>query len=376
MPDKVKPTIRRKRQPKPPARGFPWSSKWLIGGGVIGAIVLVVYLSFALSGPEAKGRLAPVPVPSSPGTGGAVSSSLPNFSLALYQGQEILGSQQPRFHDLLGKQPLVLNFWASNCPPCSAEMPEFEKVWRKYKGQVLFFGLDVGRFAGYGGPEDSRRTLRSLGITYPAAPAPDISAVQGLQVQALPSTYFITADGVVYKSWVGTLNREKLTDLIEELLKAAPTSPAPAPATASGPVTYSIEGQTHVPVGQAVTYRTTPPTSGDHWPRWAPCGLYSEALPDELVVHNLEHGQVVVHHNLSDPAQSDQLREVLYGIAGFKDWGVARPYERIPQGTVVLTAWGVMQRLPGVDGSAIKAFFNKYSQGGASTPEVLPCSGG
>jgi len=192
---------------------------WFIGGGVAGAIALLVYLSFALSGPVAIGRLAPVPVPSSPGSDSAVSSSLPNFPLALYQGQEILGSQQPRFHDLLGKQPLVLNFWASSCSPCIAEMPEIEKVWRKYNDRVLVFGLDIGQFAGLGGPQDSKRQLRQLRVTYPAAPAPDIAALQGLQVQALPSTYFITREGRISKKWVGILNEAKLTELVEQLLR-------------------------------------------------------------------------------------------------------------------------------------------------------------
>jgi len=216
-------TSRAKRnRPQQSRKSIWWRGKWwFITGGVAFAIALVVYLSFALSGPEAKGRLATGPVPSSPGSGGTISSSLPNFTLALYQGQDLLGSQQPSFYDLLGKQPVVLNFWASNCPPCSAEMPEFEKVWRQYKGQVLIFGLDVGRFAGLGGPEDSKRELRRLGITYPAAPAPDLTAVQGLQVPGLPSTYFIARDGAVSKKWVGTLNQTKLTELVEDLLGAS-----------------------------------------------------------------------------------------------------------------------------------------------------------
>lgn len=212
--------VSRQRETARPVRGLWQQGKWwFIVGGVAGAIALLVVLTSALSGPEAKVTLAPVPLPTSRGPGGAISSSLPNFALALYQGAELLGSQQLRFHDLLGKQPLVLNFWASNCPPCAAEIPEFEKVWRKYRDRVLFFGLDVGQFAGLGGPEDSRRELRSLGVTYPAAPAPDIAAVQGLQVRALPSTYFIARDGAVNKQWVGILNEAKLTELVELLLR-------------------------------------------------------------------------------------------------------------------------------------------------------------
>lgn len=204
-----------------PVRGLWRRNKgWFLGAGVAALIAAIVLVAFALSGPEATGRPAPVPVPASQGSGSVISSSLPDFTLLLYQGQEILGSPQPRFHDLLGNQPLVLNFWASNCPPCSREMPGFEKVWRRYQGRVVFLGLDVGQFAGLGGPEDSRRELRRLGITYPAAPASDIGALQGLQVQALPSTYFITPRGTIYKRWVGNLDEAKLTELVEELLKS------------------------------------------------------------------------------------------------------------------------------------------------------------
>lgn len=136
-----------------PVRGF-WQRNrwWFIVGGVAGAIALLVVATSALSGPEAKVTLAPVPFPTPQVSGGAVSTSLPNFALALYQGAEILGSQQLRFHDLLGKQPLVLNFWASNCPPCAAEIPEFEKVWRKYKDRVLFFWAGRGAIRRSGWP--------------------------------------------------------------------------------------------------------------------------------------------------------------------------------------------------------------------------------
>lgn len=215
-----------RQRPQPQDIGRPgvagvWRRRkwWFIGGGVVGATALLVFLTQTLSGPDATGRVVPVPssqsLSASPVSAG---SSLPNFPLALYQGQDILSSSQPSFQDLLGKQPVVVNFWASNCPPCAAEIPEFEKVWRKYRDRVMFIGLDIGRFAGLGGPEDSKRELRQLGVTYPAAPVPDIQSVQALRVQGLPSTYFITPDGRISKMWVGTLNEAKLIELVEQLL--------------------------------------------------------------------------------------------------------------------------------------------------------------
>ena len=100
-------------------------------------------------------------------------------------------------------------------------MPGFERVWQRYQGQVLFFGMDVGRFAGFGGPEDSKRELLELGVTYPAAPVPNIETAQALQVQGLPSTDFITPDGTVQRRWVGILNEAKLAEIVEELLGAS-----------------------------------------------------------------------------------------------------------------------------------------------------------
>ena len=186
---------------------------WLIGSGVVGAIMLLAVLTSALSGTEVTG-----------GEGLTRPDSVPtrlDFPISLYQGEDVIGASEFSFASLLGDRPIVLNYWASNCPPCSAEMPEFQKVYEAFKGRVVFFGLDVGRFAGFGGPEDSKRELRRLGVTYPAAPVPDIETVRRLRVLGLPSTDFITPDGKVIRNWTGILNEEKLTELVEDLISAS-----------------------------------------------------------------------------------------------------------------------------------------------------------
>ena len=170
-------------------------------------------LTFVLAGPEPTGREGLV-------RSDSVSDRL-DFQITLYQGEDILGSRELSFASLLGDKPIVLNYWASNCPPCSAEMPEFQKVYEAFKGRVVFFGLDVGRFAGFGGPEDSKRELRRLGVTYPAAPVPDIDTVRRLRVLGLPSTDFITPDGRVHRNWTGVLNESRLTELVEDLIGAS-----------------------------------------------------------------------------------------------------------------------------------------------------------
>jgi hypothetical protein len=129
----------------------------------------------------------------------------------------------------------------------------------------------------------------------------------------------------------------------------------------------------HVPDGQSVQYSTVPPTSGDHWARWSNCGFYEYEVPDELLVHNLEHGNIVVSYNLNEAGMAE-LRGVLNNIGGpFNTNGIARPYDAIPEGSVALAAWGVSDVMDGVDEDRIRAFFGAYA--GTLGPERIPCLG-
>jgi len=148
-------------------------------------------------------------------------STLPNFPIILYQGEDIVGAAAPSFADLLGDKPVVLNYWASNCPPCRVEIPEFESVWQKYQDRVLFIGLDVGRFWGFGNQSDSKKELQELGVTYLAGTPETAEDALKLKVLGLPSTLFITKNGTIKRKWVGVLNEAKLTEIVEELLDAS-----------------------------------------------------------------------------------------------------------------------------------------------------------
>ena len=129
----------------------------------------------------------------------------------------------------------------------------------------------------------------------------------------------------------------------------------------------------HVPEGQTVAYSTVPPTSGDHWRTWADCGFYEGGLPDELITHNLEHGNIVVSYNLADQQDIDKLRAVLGGIDLVEKWGVTRYYDKIPQGSLMLAAWGRLDIMQNIDRERIATFFRAHS--GLLGPEVIACSG-
>ena len=136
-------------------------------------------------------------------------------------------------------------------------------------------------------------------------------------------------------------------------------------------IQVDMEGDTHVDEGTNVDYQTSPPASGDHWRTPAPCGFYEEGLPDERVVHNMEHGNIVVNYNLPLASDVSALRDALNGIGLNRVWGIARAYDAIPTGQVALSTWGIIDTFVGVDPDRISRFFDAYS--GSGPEGGIPC---
>jgi thiol-disulfide isomerase/thioredoxin len=145
-----------------------------------------------------------------------------DFELTLYQGAEALGGQQVLFSDVLGQgRPVVLNLWAGLCPACRLEMPDFEEASREIGDDVLLIGLDVGPFTNLGTNEEGLELIRDLGVTYPVGTTSDPSVIQAYQLLGMPATYFITPDGEIARTWTGLLTKDKLTELVAELLEVS-----------------------------------------------------------------------------------------------------------------------------------------------------------
>jgi len=125
---------------------------------------------------------------------------------------EDLTGQKVDLVSLRGR-PVVLNFWATWCPPCRAEMPDFERASRRYAGQVAVLGIDQGEARG-----DVAAFGRTLGISYPLLIDEGSTASRAYDVHLLPTTFFIDADGVIQEVYSGILNEAILDDRISGLL--------------------------------------------------------------------------------------------------------------------------------------------------------------
>jgi len=109
--------------------------------------------------------------------------------------------------------PTVVNFFASWCPPCIAEMSDFESVSQQAAGDVEFIGVAIQDRT-----EDATRIVEDTGVTYRWARDPKGDVANAAQVTQMPSTMFIDADGEVVSTHAGALDAEALRDLLESEL--------------------------------------------------------------------------------------------------------------------------------------------------------------
>ena len=162
---------------------------------------------------------------SNPGTPEGNASESQNvaadFAITIYTGASLVGGDEIDFSDLRDK-PVVLNFWAGLCPPCRAEMPHFQEFHQEFNDRVTLIGVDVGPFTGLGNQDDARALLESLAITYPTGFTNDGSVMQNYAVLSMPTTVFITSEGLIFRKWSGALNRQTLTEIVSEMLSQEP----------------------------------------------------------------------------------------------------------------------------------------------------------
>ena len=142
------------------------------------------------------------------------------------------------------------------------------------------------------------------------------------------------------------------------------------------PVVY--QPSNHIAPGSTYEgeYNSTPPTSGPHWDTgWAGCGFFEEENPDEQVVHNMEHGQVVISYNLSDEGVIEQVREIARSLPGRRSWMIMRPYSKIGSGKIALTAWGWKDEfsVSELTEERVTRFYDAHRNN--SGVESIPCGG-
>ncbi len=146
----------------------------------------------------------------------------------------------------------------------------------------------------------------------------------------------------------------------------------PVAETAPGGPVPTMPSRDHIEEGTIVAYSTNPPTSGEHAAKPATWGIYpSTPPPDERLVHNLEHGGVVMYYN---PAKLDletveQFKMLTRDLQNDRPCVILTQRTNIPPDkAIALTAWGTLAILEQYDEAAIRAFWRDYVATGPEFP--------
>ncbi|GAB4536129.1 MAG: hypothetical protein Kow0063_21180 [Anaerolineae bacterium] len=133
-----------------------------------------------------------------------------------------------------------------------------------------------------------------------------------------------------------------------------------------------IQGQQHITPGQShPPYNSDPPTSGWHYAEPARAGFYDTPLADEQLIHNLEHGHVVIFYDCDRLADCETVKAELRGLVDhFQRWKIVAVARENADAAIALTAWGRIDKMDAYDEDRIVAFVRRWrNQGPENTPE-------
>ncbi|HEY52520.1 MAG TPA: redoxin domain-containing protein [Caldilineae bacterium] len=137
----------------------------------------------------------------------AVGSPAPNFKMQLPDGETVT------LNDLKG-HPMIINFWATWCPPCRREMPDLIKAYEAHKDE----GLVVLEVNSAEAPVQVEAFIKEFGVTAPVVIDARNEVLGVYRTNGLPASFFIDKDGVIQAHWPGFLDANTLNQLLAEIL--------------------------------------------------------------------------------------------------------------------------------------------------------------
>lgn len=137
-----------------------------------------------------------------------IGRQAPDFTLTRFDGGTL------SLKDLRGKSVLV-NFWASWCPPCRVEAPDLEAAWQSFKDkEVVFVGVDI-----QDKEPDARAFLKEFGITYPNGWDESGKVAVNYGVWGIPETFFLDKEGRITYKHVGGVERKTIVAKVNEAMR-------------------------------------------------------------------------------------------------------------------------------------------------------------
>lgn len=172
---------------------------------LIGLVAWGVYQSISGSGLDRFARSDP----DNEAVGIDVGNLAPDFTLQTLSGESVSLS------DFEGKH-VIVNFWATWCPPCRAEMPDMEAYYEKHK-ENDFVILAVNLTATESNEKVVQSFVEELGLTFPIMLDEENDVAETYAVVGYPTSYFIAKNGVIHNKMIGAMNQEFLAKQVQQM---------------------------------------------------------------------------------------------------------------------------------------------------------------
>ena len=181
-------------------------------------VALLVLVLLALAVPLVRGIAVPVRTVSAegPGTTTLNAKPAPDFTL------EAVGGQRVSLSDYKGKV-VMLNLWATWCPPCVRETPQLIRVYEQYRDQgFVILGINTTY-------QDDRAKVEQFvsdkGVSYPILLDVDDEFGQKYGARLLPTSYLVDRDGKIVTTKIGEIDEAQLGEQVQALLKGGNGTP-------------------------------------------------------------------------------------------------------------------------------------------------------
>lgn len=189
--------------------------KKIFGLLIVASLVAIATITFvksntdtteAISNEQLGSDLATNPANDGTGKGDAA----PNFTLTTLDGKEVTLS------DYKGKK-VVLNFWATWCPPCKAEMPHMQNYYEDKAEQENVEILAVNLTSSDSGLDKVQAFQEDYALSFPIPLDEEGIVGETYQAITIPTTYMIDTTGTIQNKIVGPMDEQMLTDLVSNL---------------------------------------------------------------------------------------------------------------------------------------------------------------
>lgn len=133
----------------------------------------------------------------------------PDFTLLDLNGNEVSLS------DYEGKKNIFLNFWATNCPYCKAEMPDMESVYKEYQDQdFIILAVNTGE-----GKDTVSKFIEKNNYSFPVLLDSELEAARIYKVSGIPVSIFIDKEGYIISALKGLITKEQMESRINYLIE-------------------------------------------------------------------------------------------------------------------------------------------------------------